>query len=95
MRGQNAILVGRTSPSHQFKRAQIGGEKTEAGDPGSHFASGHEEIFARIGPAFQIETNGQNQREVKHDDHHIDRGQMHEPGCLEQSDRCHHDSFLK
>ena len=49
VRGQNAVLVGRAGPAHEFQRAQIGGDKAQAGDPGGHLAPGHEELFAGVG----------------------------------------------
>ena len=53
VRRQNAVLIGRRRPAHQFERAQIGREEAEAGDPGRHFAAGQEEIFAGIGSLFR------------------------------------------
>jgi hypothetical protein len=34
--------------------AQVGGEKTEAGNPGGPLPAGHEEIFAGVRAAFQV-----------------------------------------
>ena len=48
MSRQNAVLIRRTRPAHQFQSAQIRGEKTEPRHPCRHFAAGHEKIFARV-----------------------------------------------
>ena len=80
MRGQNAVLIGRTRPAHQLERAEIGGEKTQSRDPGGHLAARHEKIFAGVGSATQIETDGQYQREIENDDGKIDRRQVHQSG---------------
>jgi hypothetical protein len=45
--GHDAVLVGVARPAEQFERAEIGGDEGEAGDPGGHFAAGHEETLRR------------------------------------------------
>ncbi len=87
---QNAVLVGRSRPAHQFERAQIGGEKAEAGHPGRHLAPGHEEIFAGVRAPAQVEADGQNQREVESNDDDIDSGQMHKLRHGEHRKSWHH-----
>ena len=57
VRGQDAVLVGRAGPAHQFQRAQVGGNKAQARDPGGHFAPGHEELFAGVGAALEVEAD--------------------------------------
>ena len=65
VRRQNAVLIGRRRPAHQFERAEIGRQKAEARDPGGHLPPGQEEIFAGVGLALQVETDGQHQQQNK------------------------------
>ena len=71
---QNAVLIRRPRPAHQFQRAQIGGEKAQSRHPRGHFPARHEKIFSGIRPATQIEADSQHQREVKYDDGEIHAG---------------------
>ena len=71
---QNAVLICRAGPTHQFQRAEIGGKETEPRDPGSHFSSGHEKIFARIRPLLQVEADSKHQSEIENNDDQINRG---------------------
>ena len=93
MRRQNAVLVGRTRPAHQFERPQIGREKTQACHPRRHLPPCHEKVFAGIGSSPQIKANPQHQSKVESNNDHIHRGQMHEPGCDQHGHR-HGSLFL-
>ena len=79
--GENAVLISRTRPTHQFQRAQVGGQEAETGYPCRHLPSGHEKVFAGIGPPAKVKPDRQNQGEVESDDDHIHRRQMHKPAC--------------
>src|SRR5208337_3352634 len=74
VRGQNAVLIGRAGPAHQFERTQIGGEETQTRDPRGHLPPGHEKVFAGVGPLLQVKPDGQHQYEVKNDNHQINGG---------------------
>ena len=76
VRGQNAVLIGRSGPAHQFQRAQVCRQEAQSRDPGGHFASGHEEVFAGVGLALQVKADGQYQREVENDNDHVYRREM-------------------
>ena len=78
VRRQDAVLISGSGPAHQFESPQIGGEKAETSHPCRHLAAGHKEIFAGIRPTLQIESDGQNQKEIERDNHHIHGGQVHE-----------------
>ena len=65
VRRQNAVLIGRCGPAHEFERAQVGGEEAQAGDPGRHLASGQEEIFAGLGESLEIEADAQDGHEIQ------------------------------
>jgi hypothetical protein len=78
VRREDSVLIGRRGPAHEFEGAQICGKKAEAGDPRRHFATGEEEILARVGAAFQVEADGQHQHEIKDHNHQIHRRQMHQ-----------------
>ena len=90
VRRQNAVLVGRSGPAHQFECAEIGGEKAEAGNPGGHLAAGHEEVFAGVGAALQVQADGQNQGEIESDDCAIDSREMHQLSSHEHRQQWHH-----
>ena len=51
--GQDAVLIRGGGPAHQFERAQIGGQETEARDPGGHVAAGQEEFLAGVGESLR------------------------------------------
>ena len=87
---QNAVLVGRSRPAHQFESAEIGREEAEAGHPGRHLASGHEEVFAGVRPPAQVKADGQNQREVEGNDDEIHPGQMHKLRLDQHRESWHH-----
>ncbi len=72
VRGEDAVLIGRAGPAHQFERAEVGGDEAEAGDPGGHFAAGHEELFAGVGGALQVEADEDDDGEVDRDDEDVD-----------------------
>jgi hypothetical protein len=72
------IPYWKAAPAQPIKRAEIGGKKTQAGDPSGHFAPGHEIVFAGIGPSLQIETDAQNQSEIEDDDDGVHRRQIHQ-----------------
>ena len=57
VRGEDAVLVGGAGPAHQFQRAQVGRNKAQARDPGGHFAPGHEELFAGVRAALEVEAD--------------------------------------
>ncbi len=78
VRGEDAVLIGGAGPAHQFEGAEIRGEETKAGDPGGHFATRHEEVFAGVRALLQIETNSENQDEVKDNDGQINPIEMHQ-----------------
>lgn len=78
VRGEHAVFVGGTGPAHELERAEIGGNEAEAGDPGGHFAAGHEEVFAGVRALLQIESDAQDEGEVKSNDGDVDWGKMGE-----------------
>src|SRR5690348_17935185 len=82
MCGENAVLVCGGGPAHQFERAEVGGEKAEAGDPGAHFAAGEEKILAGFGPALEVKAHCKHGHEVNDDDDQVDRSEFNQvPGC--------------
>ena len=87
---EDSVLVGGRRPAHQLERAQVGGEKAEAGNPGGHLPARHKEIFASIGAAFEVETDGQHQCEIKNDNNYVDWRQMHKPSRNRHSHGWHH-----
>src|ERR1022692_1860041 len=80
MRSQDAILISGASPSHQLERAQIGGEKAEAGDPRCHLTARKKVVLTGIRPPLQIETDGQHQSKIENNDNGVDGRQMYEVG---------------
>jgi hypothetical protein len=78
MGGEDAVLVGRAGPAHQLERAQVGGDEAEARDPRGHFAASHEELFAGVGAAFEVEADPDNHDEVDGDDGDIECAQVRE-----------------
>ena len=80
VRGENAVLIGRAGPAHQFQRTQIGGDKAQARDPGGHLAAGHEELFAGVRLLLEVEADPDDHREVDGDDGDIERAQAARAG---------------
>ena len=72
VRGEDAVLIGRCGPTHEFKRTQIGGEEAETSDPSGHFPAGEEEVFPGLGVVLQIEADADHRDEVERDDDAID-----------------------
>ena len=56
----------------------LGGDEAEAGDPGGHFAAGHEELFAGVGLAFEVEADPDHHDEVDGDYGDVERAKMRE-----------------
>ncbi len=73
MRGQNSVLVGRRRPAHQLEGAQIGANEAQPSHPGGDIAPRHEESFAGLGVALQVETNAQHHHEIDRDDGEVHR----------------------
>ena len=82
---QNAVLIGRRGPAHEFERTQVGGEETEAGHPSRHLASREEEIFAGLSEPLEVEADSEDGHEIQDDDGEVDRGKGHQPGLEQQS----------
>ena len=74
---QNAVLIGRCGPAHEFERTQVGGEETKSRDPSCHLASREEEIFAGLGEPLQVEADSEDGHEIQNDDGEVDRGEGH------------------
>jgi len=83
VRGQNAVLVRRSSPAHEFEGAEVGADEAEAGDPGGHFAPGEEKLFAGVGRALDVEPDEDDQREVQDEDQDVDRSKVGQLGGQE------------
>src|SRR5262249_36277154 len=76
MGGEDSILISGTCPAHQFQRAQVCGKKTKTSDPGGHGTASHEEVFAGVGAALEVEADDKYQREIENDDDEIDDREM-------------------
>ena len=63
MRGQNAILIRRASPTHQFQRSQVCRDEAQARYPGCHLTAGKKELFVQIqtadGKKVSLRVNGE------------------------------------
>ena len=87
VRGQNAVLISRARPAHQLQRAEVGGDEAQAGDPGGHLAPGHEELFAGVGAALEIEADPDHHPEVDGDHGDVEGAQMRQ---WERAEGQHH-----
>ena len=68
MHGKNSILVGGGGPAHQFQGTKIGGEETQARNPGRHFAARQKKIITGVGAPLQVKTDGEDQQKIKDND---------------------------
>ena len=84
---EDAILVGRAGPAHQFQRTEIGGNKAESGDPGCHFAPGHEELFTGVGLGLEVKADPDDHGKVDGNDGDVERAQMRQRGRTEEQRR--------
>ena len=81
MRGHDAVLgAGRAHADH-FLRAQIGGEKREAGDPDGNRAVRGEKIFARLDAAADQQSDAEDEGEVQREDRVVDEAERHWEYC--------------
>ena len=90
VRGQDAVLIRRSGPAHQLQRAEVGRNEAQARDPRGHLAAGHEELFAGVGLALQVEADPDHHHEVDRDNGDIEQAQMRERGrakCEERARR--------
>ena len=68
MRPQHAVLIGHGRPAHRLQRTEVGRDEAQAGDPGRHFSSGHEEVLAGAGKLLQVNADSQHDDEIDGDD---------------------------
>ena len=86
VRGEDAVLVGRSGPAHQLQRAEVGGDEAEARDPGGHFAPGEEELLAGVGGALHVKADEEHHGEVEQKDCDVDRREADQMRGGEQQD---------
>ena len=78
MRGEDAVLVGRTRPAEQLQGTKVGRDKGQPGHPRGHLAASQEEVFASVGEALQIKADPQHESKIESDNAEIHCGEMYE-----------------
>src|ERR1700745_727499 len=90
MLSEISVLITRAGPAEKFQRTEIRRDESEPGDPGGHFAAGHEKVFACFGESLQIKTDAQHQRKIKNNDRKIHRREANQPLHRQHSENCCH-----
>ena len=76
MAGGDAVLGAAGRHAHQFQRAQVGGDESQARDPRRNRAPGREEVRRALHVTLQGETNANDEDDVNAQDGVVDEAEL-------------------